>query len=238
MSAQTETLVISSNRNPLEVEALRAIYGGGATFRIATSAKELVAIILSFVQIKRLVIATHGSEGDIIIGGVHTSISKLAEQLQISTSKPKVTESIVFDGCNVAGESTSLSQFMVALSAPRLRAFAVTRLWWHDDYLFPKGVDPKTLEPVKRRYEFYKIYLVEGQPTFDAMVKRGGKVRVWYEGFSRVRRERPQTETEKRDVQPRSALVRIRTASKDTASLKSSTSRPGGPLVEVELFSP
>jgi hypothetical protein len=46
-----------------------------------------------------------------------------------------------FDGCNVAGESEGLLEFMEAVDTPVLQAFAISRLWWSDEYVIPNGAD-------------------------------------------------------------------------------------------------
>jgi hypothetical protein len=238
MANTVETLIISGNKRPTDIEALKAIYGSGATVRVANDAAELVGAISSYASITKLVIATHGSEGDVIIRGVHTSIKKLTETLMAARHRPRITESIVFDGCNVAGESKALVAFMAALDAPKLSAFASTRLWWYDDYLLPKGSEPAALATLKKKYEFFQPYLVAGQLPWQALLGRAGLSRVWYEAFSRTQREPPRTEADKRVTLPRSKLE-IRSASaNDVTGLDSETARVAGPLLQIEIIRP
>lgn len=90
MANAVETLVISGNKRPTDIEALKAIYGAGAQVGVVNDAAELVAAISSYGSIRKLVIATHGSEGDVIIRGVHTSIKKLAESLMAARNRPRI----------------------------------------------------------------------------------------------------------------------------------------------------
>ena len=53
MATTVDTLVISGNAKPLDIEALKAIYGPGATVRVANSSVELTAIMTSYSSIKR-----------------------------------------------------------------------------------------------------------------------------------------------------------------------------------------
>ena len=78
-----DTLIIAGNSKPQEIEALKAIYGTGATVRVATSGDDVVGILTGYSSIKRLVIGTHGSQGDIIIRGTHISIGKLAASVRL-----------------------------------------------------------------------------------------------------------------------------------------------------------
>jgi hypothetical protein len=234
----TDTLIIAGSNKPTDIEALKAIYGAGATVRVAKNFDDIVGILKSYSSINRLVVGTHGSEGDVIIAGVHIPINKLASAIRASTVRPLVTETVVFDGCNVAGESDSLVKFMEALSAPKLKAFATSHLWWFDDYVLPKGTDPNALADLQRRYESSREYVVAGQPRWADMVKRGGRIRVWYEGFSRTLRERPRSDSEKRMVVPRSKLETIRTGKKDTGALSAQSGRPAGPMLQIEISGP
>ena len=176
-----DTLILVGSNKATDIEALKAIYGSGATVRAVRSADEIVGTLKSYSTIKRLVIGTHGSEGDVIIAGVHISIARLAASIRASQVRPRVTDAVVFDGCNVAGESDSLLQFMEAVGAPSLHAFASSRLWWSDEYVIPKGADNRSLADLKRRYDFLADYLVGNQPTWEELVRRG-RARVWYGG--------------------------------------------------------
>jgi hypothetical protein len=187
--------------------------------------------------VRRLVIATHGSEGDIIIGGVHTPIKKLASSIRSSAVPPRVREAVIFDGCNVAGESDGLLKFMEAVGTPLLQAFATSRLWWSDEYVIPKGADAKALADLKKRYDFLKEYQVANQLGWEDLVKRG-RGRVWYEGFSRTLRDRPRSDAEKRAVVPRSRLEVVRVAARDIGTLAARTGAPGGPMIMVEVRRP
>lgn len=126
------------------------------------------------------------------------------------------------------GESDSLVNFMEALSAPTLKAFAASHLWWFDDYLLPKGTDPNAVAHLERRYESSREYLVAGQPSWADMVKRGGRIRVWYEGFSRTLRQRPRNDSEKRMIVPRSKLETVRTSKRNADTLSPQSGRPAG----------
>jgi hypothetical protein len=139
-----DVLVILGGNTSTDIEAMKAVYGRSATIRTVMKADALVAAIKSNSPMRRLVIATHGSEGDVIIGGVHTSIKKLASSIRASAVLPRVREAVVFDGCNVAaGEAEGLVQFMESIGVPLLQAFTTARLWWSVDYLIPKGSDSK-----------------------------------------------------------------------------------------------
>jgi hypothetical protein len=108
-----DVLVIVGGNKTDDIEAMKAIYGRSATVRTVRKVDALVAAIKSNSPMRRLVIATHGSEGDIIIGGIHTSIKKLASWIQVSAVRPRVREAVIFDGCNVAaGEAEGLVEFM------------------------------------------------------------------------------------------------------------------------------
>jgi len=235
MAPSADTLVISGNGKALDIEALKAIYGSGATVRVVNSASDLVGVVNSYSSIRRLVIGTHGSEGDVVIRGVHTSIRTLAHAIASARNHATVRDGVTFDGCNVAGQAESLAVFMDAVSAPKVDGFAASRLWWYDDYLIPAVVDDKTLGPLKKRYLFNAPYLVAGQPSFETVAKTRGRVRVWYEGFSRTSRERPTSESDTRMVQPRSALLVRRVSRGNAASLADETERLGGPMVQVEI---
>lgn len=103
MALQTaDTLIIAASNKPTEIEALKAIYGAGSILRVAKNAADIVGILKSYSSVERLVVGTHGSEGDVIIAGVHIPISKLASMIRGSTIRPRVTGAVVFDGCNVA----------------------------------------------------------------------------------------------------------------------------------------
>jgi len=229
-----DVLVLVGSNKTADIEAIKAIYGAGAVIRPVRSADGLLAAIKSYTTIRRLVIGTHGSEGDVVIAGVHTSIRKLASSIRTSALPPRVTEAVVFDGCNIAGESESLLEFMDAVRAPLLQAFATSRLWWWDEYVIPRGTHDKALADLKRRYDFLKEYLVANQPSWDELVRRGG-ARLWYEGFSRTLRDRPRNDDEKRAVVPRSKLEIVRVTANDVGTLGSRTGRPGGPMILVEI---
>jgi hypothetical protein len=232
-----DVLVIVGGNKSTDIEAMKAIYGGSAAIRTVRNADELIAVIKSNAPVRRLVIGTHGSEGDVIIGGVHTSIKKLAASIRASAIRPRVKEAVIFDGCNVAGDDGGLLEFMDALGAPLLQAFSASRLWWSDEYVIPKGVDDKSLVDVRRRYDFLKEYQVAGQLSWDDLVRRG-RSRVWYEGFSRTLRDRPRNDAEKRAVVPRSRLETIRMTAQEVQTLAARTGRPGGPMFIVEIHRP
>jgi hypothetical protein len=233
-----DVLVIVGGNKAADIEAMKAIYGPSATIRTVRNADDLVAAIKSNSPMRRLVIATHGSEGDVVIGGVHTSIKKLASSIQASAVRPRVREAVIFDGCNVAGgESEGLVEFMESIGVPLLQAFTTARLWWSDDYLIPKGSDSKALAEAKKRYDFVKEYQVANQLSWDDLVTKG-RGRIWCEGFSRTLRRRPTNDGEKRAIAPRSRLEIVRVAAKDIRALAARTGRPGGPMMMVEIRRP
>lgn len=127
---------------------------------------------------------------------------------------------------------------MTALGAPKVIAFASTRLWWYDDYLLPKGAESTALTTMKKRYEFFQPYLVAGQPPWEALVGRPGRTRVWYEAFSRTQREAPRSEADKRVTLPRSKLKIMKVTAKDVSGLDAETSKVAGPLLQVEIVTP
>lgn len=127
---------------------------------------------------------------------------------------------------------------MEAVAAPKVTAFASSRLWWNDDYLIPKDADAALLADLKKRYEFYKPYLVVNQPTWETLTRSRGRTRVWYEAFSRTERTRPITEADKRTTKPRSALELKRVLLKNVKSLAADTGRVAGPLLQVEIVAP
>lgn len=91
---------------------------------------------------------------------------------------------------------------------------------------------------LKKRYEFYKPYLVANQPTWEKLTRSSGRTRVWYEGFSRTERTRPITDADKRVTLPRSALELKRVSLKNVKSLAADTARLAGPLLQVEIVAP
>ena len=193
--------------------------------------RELKALLKQQTSVKRLVFLLHSAPGAIILDGQYLDLDRLASDLKGTPFR--VTEEIVFDGCNVGTQGPAVVAFMQVLKAPKAVGYSAYHAYAHVEIKIPEGgVEPSALERMAP-LPLIREYLLPGQPSLKEIAKREGTRRLYYEFFTRDSDPGPIiAERDKHSKKPRSELVE-RVFTPETAKEAAELDTPAGPMYRI-----
>ena len=187
MSNHADILYVTDKLQHAEKALGEYLYAckNASCLRKVKNESDLIKLLRSFTSVRRLVILLHSAPGAIMLDGNYLDLEKLAAKLK--GTPLRVTEEIVFDGCNIGTRGPAVIEFMRALRAPKAIGYSVYHAYAFITIPITKenvGVESQKIEE-HPQYAAVRKYLLPGQINPKEIVKKPGTYMLYYEFFTR-----------------------------------------------------
>lgn len=160
--------------------AIRDAYYAGAKLAKISDWNDVKAALSKYSEIGILIIDTHSTPGNLLIGGNSPTLTQ--QQTNLTSTGVKVTGQIVFEGCKIMGDPVAVAKLVSGIAGPgaRVSGYTLFSVTMPFELLLDGNNDA---DGIRAALDPHAQFLLPGSPTADALAGTSGAVKFYKRWF-------------------------------------------------------